>query len=644
MELAEEIRNPGQQLGSATGAAVILQLNEVLNRYLGWPYRATTAYATDREGNKTATFGTVIYTTSDTSATVESVVVPADALAAVVEVFECIDLEAFRAAYRRIGEAKVLKKSPAPSVGRVAHTTTTLGIIFALRATLPLEKFAEEMESLNKQTPSNQWPDMLAVLSTGIINYGLQFPGEGMIIGDFLPPAEGAAAAQVVAAYVIMVTRPTATYTFNKFGAFLFGHLAIFSPGANIPNFALVLEGAPQLAITGCGYQYNLSGDLLPVPRQFYNDRYLPRLPFRIEDRKGNLLSTVQFLPWQDGGVILLRGKLPLVGILVYLGRDALKRGQIITRADLQISPVLAINEARFLEILARFQQQSNMVVRNQAPKLVIQKILDEGTQSPFIARVSLGILRLREIVFSGPSQRDSFDKAFEPIFMDFPNTRAAAQELAETWREHVRKVSQGEIAHVLGETIQVDENIDKKMKKQIEGFLNAAVRTLKQAIPNVTMALGVNIGFLFQKASAFDKGLAALAATDPDLAEYLRQTRASWSERLLQIRNAMEHEGWTLPKAIYALDGVDIKVNEPSISDQPVLAFVATMIDRLSCFTEEVIVHCLQMRMPEGISISEIPLSQRAREVPERFQLALATGGLPMWRIAYHQESFEET
>jgi hypothetical protein len=67
-------------------------------------------------------------------------------------------------------------------------------------------------------------------------------------------------------------------------------------------------------------------------------------------------------------------------------------------------------------------------------------------------------------------------------------------------------------------------------------------------------------------------------------------------------------------------------------------------MVDRLACFIEELTAHCLQTRMPRDITITEIPLSQRAAEAPERFQVTLAIGGMQVWAIAYHQESFEET
>lgn len=47
---------------------------------------------------------------------------------------------------------------------------------------------------------------MIVVLSKGIINYAVQFPGEGLS-GDFLPPAEGALDQYSPPLYVVMVIR-----------------------------------------------------------------------------------------------------------------------------------------------------------------------------------------------------------------------------------------------------------------------------------------------------------------------------------------------------------------------------------------------------------------------------------------------------
>jgi hypothetical protein len=194
---------------------------------------------------------------------------------------------------------------------------------------LPLDNIAEELDRLNRQTPGRKWPDMVVVASTGAIHYAVQFPGE-TISGDFLPPAEGALNNYIPAIYVVIVVRPTGAYTFNKMVAFLTAHLAIFLPDARLSDWAEIL--VPGQALTISGFQYNLGGDLLPVPRQFYSDRYLPPVPMLIEDQRGKLLAAIQFLPWQDGGAILMRGDLPLEGLLVFLGRDAVRRVGVIRR------------------------------------------------------------------------------------------------------------------------------------------------------------------------------------------------------------------------------------------------------------------------------------------------------------------------
>ena len=91
---------------------------------------------------------------------------------------------------------------------------------------------------------------------------------------------------------------------------------------------------------------------------------------------------------------------------------------------------------------------------------------------------------------------------------------------------------------------------------RKAEAFINTAARAIKKGMQDVAAVLGVNIGFLFQKQAAFEAGVATLQASDHALADYLRQARAVWSELLQDARNAVEHEGWTLPAVRYARTG----------------------------------------------------------------------------------------
>src|SRR5262249_4044820 len=153
---------------------------------------------------------------------------------------------------------------------------------------------------------------------------------------------------------------------------------------------------------------------------------------------------------------------------------------------------------------------------------------------------------------------------------------------------------------------------------------LNLAVRVLKHGMQQVASTLQLNLGFLYSKQKTFEKGQAALAALDKPLAEYILEAR-KWTEVLIERRNAVEHEGWMLPRFNYSRTGAGgVQATQPQISYQPVRDFVDKMLDRLSCFVEEVCAHALQSKMKDGISVTEIPRAERLAEMPERFRLAL--------------------
>jgi hypothetical protein len=641
VKLSQEVYDDGQKIASATKAILPGILNEIIGRYLGWPLKIRSGFLVDREKNRSDIFAAVIYA-AQAGTSLESQDIQADNAAVVLDAFETLDIDKFRDSYAHIAKAKRLKKTPVPNLHGVPLQTTTLGIIFALRSTVSLDYIAEELDRLNTSTPSQEWPDMVVVATVGTVNYAVQFPGES-ISGDFLPPAPRTRDVYIPPMYILVIARPTGGYTFNRMLGFLIGQLFFFSPGVQLPDMKQVVEEVPNQAITFSGFQYNLNGAIVPVPRQFYNDRYLPPLPVNIEDRSSNLLCTLQFLPWQDGGTILLKGQLPLEAIMPFLRGVDMRRAGKIKRDDREIAYVLPMKEEDFKAMLVRIGQRSNMVVRFPQPKWTVQKVSDEGTQTPFIARLFLGVLKLRDVIMSDPNEKNKFDTLYDVVLSSLRTSRKSVQRVAELWQEHSQKVTSGEIARLHGQMIHIEGSIDDELRREVEIFVIAAGRTIKEAMQKFTAAAQLEIGFLFQKQAAFDAGIANLEITDPALADYLKQTR-TWSERLQEFRNAIEHQGWTLPRVTYSRDSNKIKAIEPFISDQPVTDFVPFIFDRVACFVEELSAFCVQRQVPAGITITEIPLRERLEEAPERFRVTLARGGLPPWQIGYHETLFEET
>lgn len=638
--VSQQLHDVAQAIFSTPGINPAEALNRVLAPYIG-SFKSISAPIIDVDGNQTDTFASVLYLGIDVP---QDSPVPADNVAVVIDVHERLNVQDFPSAFQRIRRMKSLKREK--SIGSPEDVGIPFGVIFIMHSDMTLEGISEGLRRLNQDTPSEQWPDMVVLFTKGLISYAVQFPGDDSINTFFLS-AKRNVPGSIPAMFILRTIRPAGAYTFNQMTSLIVGRLAVFAPKAGLMNFLALTEDIPNQALTDDGYQYNLNGDLLPVPREFYNDRLLLPAPLRIEDQDGGPLATVQFMPWQDGGIILLRGKFPLEMLYVFLkiavpNIDISKAG-IIPRPNVQISYVLPITRPDFNAMLTVFQQRSNMKIRSEANNFIMQKISDEGIGSPFMARIMMGIMKVRDLVYREEEKRNQFDQKYELVLSNLMSARTSMREIAQIWTEHSRKVDSGEIIQQSARGFHINESIDRELKREVESFLNAAVRALKNGMQTLTKELQSDIGFFFKKESTFNAGIAALQARDPVLADYLRQAR-SWSEVLIKIRNDdLEHGTWTLPRVNYTTNNMRVQAQEPMITGENVTVFISNMFDRLTCFVEDVTAHCLQGQMPHGITITEIPVLERNNEAPERFRATTAFAGLAPWALTYHLLSFEE-
>ena len=620
---------------SDTPAEIAAGIARLLNKFITWPYVVGPVSIHELGHAGSRDFPAVIYTTSSESPA-DTGLISSNRVACVFHVVHTLTTEELKEGYRRIGAVKRLRQfSPKPA-GPL--NDVPLGVIFCIDSASPLETIAQDVIELNKRIPSTEWPDMIVVLQRGTVNYAVQFEGD-KIGGDFLLPNR--TDVPVFPLYVHVFARALGLHSLNRLFGFLFLHLQTFSPGVKLPNREAV-QDISMLGMTLGAYQFNLKGQLVPVPDEMRTDKGagLRNLPFRIETRGGELLSHVQFIPWQEGGVIRVIGKMPLEMILVYLG-PVMKNVQRIEQKGARISSVLPITREDFANALKRFQAQSNMIVKPEQPKWIVSKIADEGSSTPFIARLFMEVMQFRDDAFADEKEKDTFDKSYESTLAALSDARTTAKEIHELVNNHKEKVSTGEAAHVAGRAIHVD-GIDKDLRKHIADFTTAAGRSLKQGMQSVAKILGIDIGFLFKDQNAFEKGWAQLSKSQPELADYLKEAR-SWAEKLNLLRNKIEPEGWLLPRVGYREIGGKIEMLEPEIDGVTVSHFVRETLDRLCCFVEEVTVFGLRTRMDPEISVMEIPLSQRDPSAPERFRRALTHGGTLLWKLVHHTRPFDQ-
>jgi hypothetical protein len=627
LQIISDSRLPGSDLGGL--------LNGLLTRYLVWPFQATSGKAYDATGAESEGFGSLIYTSSRALERV-----PADALACAMDSHQTLTLESLRNSYAKIAKAKSLAKSPVPKTSaKTPIADATMGIIFAVDSSESLERLAEELQELNKQHSHNHWVDMVVILSRGTINYASQFPHQGL--GDFLPPARGTVMRAPM--YVHIVARAHFPFCLNRMCALLFSYLNFFSPGTALPPFKEMLEGVPTICMPIAAYQMNLSGELVPVPPEFRFNPFAV-VSFRVLDGSGAELGRVSYLPWQDGGVVRVTGKLPIETVLVFAGKEALSEPVVRFGGD-QLSSVIPLSRQQFIDAANRMAKQSrNMQLKpDRQPNWVVEKIGNEGSGSPFIGRLYVGICHLRDQAISDAKAKADFDVALEALLTGLENVRTAGSEVVKLFKERRQQVASGEIVKAAGGAIQIDGSIDRQLRKAVDEVISNAGRTMKDRMQAVLRAANLNIGFLYKQQSAFENGIKILSQKNPQLADYLTKTRLKWSERLTKCRTDLEHGTWVLPKVRYVVHGNSMQVVEPQVNGQPVTEFASHVVDRLCCFAEDLIAHALQAHMPNGVSISEIPIAERNPEIVERFRPALVRGGASIWEISYHDSKFEE-
>lgn len=642
--LGDIIRAAGEAVIAAPADQVSSALLAQLQQFLPTQCRIETGVIVDSEGRSTEPLAALICLGGQlVGAEVGQAVLPTESVAVAFDVTHTLDLNGLAAAYSRVAAAKALTKTvPAPGIQTIEPT---LGLVFAVDTTVPLEDLAAELERLNARTPSDHWPDAVVIATKGQIGYMVQWVGDKSPSGLLLPPSPDASRNIQFPCYVVLMISASGTGTFNLAMHMVLGHLARWSGGSVPPEYVTVLDDVPRQAITWTGYQYNLAGQLCPVPRECYNDRALPPKSVALYPPSAKEpLGVMCFIPWQDGGVILLQGKLPLEGMLVFLGGivDGEKLGKVqkVTRNDLQISTVLPIKERQYGMLLRNIQQRGGLEVRSTQQQVVVQKFADEGSSSPFMARIFYGQMKMADAL---GAQREPFLKAHQILITTLIEIRDAAKDVVKTWKDHARKIDEGSIVERQGPNIHIAENVDRQLGRLVSEFLTGATRSFKERMQQTARTLGVEIGFLYQKQATFERGLVDLDKTDQALADYLREAR-KWGDSLVTTRNNLDHGDWRLQSAAVAdVDG-RIVVTEPTIDGTPATKWVTDMTDRILCFVEDVIAHGIQNRLGQGITLAEIPVAHRAPEMPLRFQNTIAGSGLLAWQIRYHASRFDET
>ena len=269
-----------------------------------------------------------------------------------IEVKTRLNKKELKDAYAKIASCKKLSKTPKTSMDQKATgsdltTVGTLGIVFGFDTDISLEALANEAKDLNKSYESRLWPNMIAVLDKGVINYALSFPGEENLSGELAPPCDENF--KVPPFYIHLAILEDKEYTLNRFFTSLLSHLTFYPHRPSMVPFNVMMEGAPNTAMTITSYQYNTKRQLVTTPSSLYQENNpRPLLSMKISDKAGKQIGLLQYMPWQDGAVLRWFGQVPLEVILSFLIPDFDGFIIVTNKPNCQLTSVFKLTEEQF--------------------------------------------------------------------------------------------------------------------------------------------------------------------------------------------------------------------------------------------------------------------------------------------------------
>ena len=395
-------------------------LRDFLNHHLPQRFRAASGIIIDTANSLTPQTDVIVYDalTSPIYRYSEKVLIlPLDTVAAVVEVKSRLNKKEIEDGYEKIAACKRLKKTPVSAgdqqaTGSDLKGVATLGVIFGFSSDTSLATLAKHVERLNGQYEPTAWPDLIVLLDSGTISYGVQFPGRASFDGHMMPPAHHEFAVPPVNIHLML--REDGDFTLNRFFILLLAHLTFFPRRIGTPPFEQILEGATRIGTPLRAYQYTRDRQLKPVPESLYKDpANLIPLTISITNDEGKPRGLLRYFPWVDGAVLGWTGEIPPQPILLPLGDIGVKT--MTGHGGMEYSNPIALTQATFRQ-WPEILNKSFTNLRAQLNTPILRSVVNEGTSEPFIARLLAGMCEIRDKALSSVQDRRAFDTVYSPV------------------------------------------------------------------------------------------------------------------------------------------------------------------------------------------------------------------------------------
>lgn len=257
----------------------------------------------------------------------------------------------------------------------------------------------------------------------------------------------------------------------------------------------------------------------------------------------------------------------------------------------------------------------------------VLRKVKNTGTEDPFNARLMFGVFELRDKMVKNEQERLQFDKLYTPILETLEETQDAMNRLKSLITEHKIKVESGEIIEFQREIIQVNETIDRELKKNFKDFFVKGKRAVTLMMP-LFKSYEYSIGFLFDNEKKFAVGKKKFIEKHKrekhsNFIKMIEVDRNSWLSRFVKAREKVEHEGSSLSDIQYSKqpDGSVVALF-PTINNTDIVTVLDYFWQNLFEFVEDCVVSLIDFRLEKPWMIIGVPKEKRDKSMPLKYKI----------------------
>lgn len=255
----------------------------------------------------------------------------------------------------------------------------------------------------------------------------------------------------------------------------------------------------------------------------------------------------------------------------------------------------------------------------------VLRKAWNIEPNDDFFHRFIFQMGQIRDCT-SPREERPKHGKSYETIFQNLLEAKFVRSRCIALIEAHNKGVSEGKDAYILGHQINVDNPIDDELNLLFKDFFIRGVMAIDRLFSHCIF-IGYPVSGLFSdKEKKRVEALEAfpLSKDDPrrkSLVEFVEGNQKAWYRLFREHRTQIVHHGWKLPSLKYIpAAGNKVEVLYPKIHSHEIPALLDICWNNMTNFCEELLVFIASLKLPDHLTMIEIPKENRDPHRPVRF------------------------